>query len=113
MDSLEVEKFIVVVLLKLYKSHLLCCRQSYDVRPNVEYTAFTQPIFYYFTKLANLSDLSTGDVVDNINCGPVTSADAYCYVAQNKRLLKYHSIRYEYNQISKMLRHIMRKNKEP
>lgn len=102
-DSSEVEKCIVVILLKLYKSHLICCKQSYDIRPNGEYNNISNPIFYYFTRLAGLCDLSKGDMIDYINCGPITSSEIYDYVFANKRLLKYKPILKEYNHITDII----------
>ncbi len=102
-DSSEVEKFIAVILLKLYKSHLVCCKQSYDIRPNGAYSKMSNPIFYYFTRLAGLCDLSKGDMIDYINCGPITSNIIFDYVSDNKRLLKYKPILKEYNQITDII----------
>jgi hypothetical protein len=87
-DSLEVEKSIVIILLKLYKSHLICCHQSYDIRPNGEYSELTNPVFYYFTKFAKLPDFSKGNILDYINFGPITSNIIYDYVEKNRRLLE-------------------------
>ena len=54
---LENEKYITLILLKLYRSHLECCNQSYELREINKLDSLDTPIIYAFLRYTNLYDL--------------------------------------------------------
>lgn len=48
------EKYLTLILLKLYKAHLECCNQSYELRPDSELDIISNPILDEFLKTTKL-----------------------------------------------------------
>lgn len=90
------EKYLVLIFLKLYKSHLECCNQSYDLRNKFSNSidTLTDPLLYEYILSTKQKDLSK-------HIEFISSGIAHTWVEQNKGLLSYDKIAIEFQRIEK------------
>jgi len=89
------EQYLTLILLKLYKVHLECCNQSYELRPDSELDTISNPILDEFLKITQLYD--SKKTIEFI-----PSSIAYDWIIKHPYLCKYSPINIEMNEIKKL-----------
>ena len=89
-DPSSCTKYLALVFIKLYRSHLECCNQSYDLRtkPSPSIDKESDPLLFQFISLTKMFDASRS--IEFISSGM-----PYEWIKTNPRLLKDHSIQHE------------------
>lgn len=97
-EKVEHERYLTLIFIKLYRAHLQCCHQSYDLRISGEsYIDQTQdPLLYEFNLLTNT--YKQNEMVPFI-----PSSISYDYVKTHLYLLEYKKIKIEINKIESLL----------
>lgn len=93
------EKYIVLIVLKLYHSHLECCNQSYELRVGGQLDSLRTPILYAFLQYTGQYDL--GKAIKFI-----PSSISYDWVKQNSVLSDFRPIAKEIGRIKKRIKKI-------
>ena len=88
------EKYLTLILLKLYVAHLKCCNQSYELRPDTELDSISNPILDEFIKITRLYDLKKPIEF-------IPSSIAYDWVSKHSDLNKYSAINKEMKKFKK------------
>ncbi|HMU45556.1 MAG TPA: hypothetical protein PKC72_04260 [Chitinophagaceae bacterium] len=94
----EFEKYLTLVLLKIYRCHLTCCNQGYELRNRtsaVGIDSIADPLLFEFNLVAKTFD--NNKPIEFIN-----SAIAFSWVQENKKLLDYNKLKSEYDKIKKI-----------
>ncbi len=91
-DKHELEKYISLVLLKVYKSHLICCSQGYDIGSGYhDQDSLFRPLQYEFYKFSEYKRH------EGLHSGVI-----YEWVQKNNSLLADSLIQNEINEIDKI-----------
>ena len=91
-NEVRSEKYLTLIILKLYRAHLECCNQSYELRKGYKLDSLDTPILFEFIKITKIYDL-------NNPIEFIPSSIAYNLVNKNKELLKYPPIKKEFDLI--------------
>jgi hypothetical protein len=96
-DKTAEEKYLTLIFLKLYRAHMQCCHQSYELRKNsaTNIDSTTDALLYEY-------NLVTKQYSPDERIEFVSSHIAQSWVDSNKYLLKYNRIRIEYDKIKKI-----------
>lgn len=94
------EKYLTLIILKLYRAHLECCNQSYELRPDSELNIVSNPILNEFLKITK--QYSSTKYIEFI-----PSSIAYEWTVKHPYLSEYDDINREIAKIKKL------KNKNP
>ena len=91
LDRPNQEKYLTLLYLKIYRGHLQCCHQSYELRknPSKGIDSITDPLLYEYNLIIKLFD-------SNKSIEMVGSGIAHNWVEKNKGLLSYDKIKREY-----------------
>ncbi len=102
-DSINQEKYLTLLYLKIYRRHLQCCHQSYELRENSAggIDSIADPLLYEYNRITNFFD-------SNKSIERIGSGFAEAWVEKNKRLLSYDKIKQEYKTI-KTIQHNIEK----
>lgn len=95
----EYIKHLTLILVKLYKEHLKCCHQGYELRNKVSIVgidSIADPLLFEFNLVSKIFD--NKKPIEFIN-----SAIAFSWVEQNKQLLDYKKLKSEYDKIKKII----------
>lgn len=95
----DCEKYLTLIILKMYKAHLKCCNQTYEIRNKLSFNREEQPILYQFLKITGIYD-------PNIFVEFIPSSISYQWVKNNQELMKYKPIRSEIREIERILKNI-------
>lgn len=97
------EKYLVLIFLKLYRSHMQCCHQSYDLRTKFsnKIDSITDPLLFEY-------NLVTKQYTNDKPIEFIPSFIAERWVDSHPYLLKYQNIQTEYNKIKKVEDSIVR-----
>lgn len=87
--------YVTLIFLKIYRAHLQCCNQSYDLRDNEPLDSVHTKLLWVFLSLNKLEY----DLTKPIEFIP--SSIAYDFVNKNLHLLRYDSIKKEYSFIKR------------
>lgn len=91
-------KYLVLVLVKVYRTHLKCCHQGYELR-NKPYSlgidSISDPLLYEFNKVSKIFD--PVNRIEFINSGFWQT-----WLENNKHLLEYDKLRKEYQEVEKI-----------
>lgn len=92
------EKYLTLILLKLYHSQLKCCNQSYELRKNnaFQIDSLRDPLIYEFVKITNLYPLNTSREM------LIHSGIGYEWVKKHPEILKYKPVGEAYLEIRKL-----------
>jgi hypothetical protein len=96
-DKEAKEKYLALVYLKLYRAHMQCCHQSYELR-----TKFSNKIDSTSDPLLFEYNLVTKQYNNRKPIEFVPSSIAKVWVDSNQYLLNYNKIKMEYNKIEKV-----------
>ena len=100
----EYGKYLTLVFLKIYRTHLRCCRQGYELRNHISkkenIDSLSDPLLYEFNLISKLFDNSQR--IEFINSGI-----PHIWVEKNKKLLEYDRINKEYKEIEKISKNIL------
>lgn len=105
LDRVACEKYVTLILLKVYKSHIKYGHQSYDLREK-GYGLIENEILIVFLKI-------TDNYFPQEHIEFLPSSISYKWVRKNRKLLKYEPIKQEYKEIKKLKRGIKYKFKYP
>jgi hypothetical protein len=96
-DKAAEEKYLTLIFLKLYRAHMQCCHQSYELRKNsaANIDSISDPLLYEY-------NLATRQFNPDKRIEFVSSHIAQSWVDSNRYLLKYNQIRMEYDKIKKI-----------
>ncbi len=92
-DRKEVEKAVVLILLKLYAEQVKCCHKAYPLWGE----GFTQnkyPVQYYYLKITRECN------PEKYTCGPLKTSMPYLWVMKNPYLSDYAPIKAEMDYIT-------------
>lgn len=91
-DRKNQEKYLTLLYLKIYRGHLQCCHQSYELRKNTSkgIDSIADPLLYEFNLITKAYKSSNPIEI-------VGSSIAFFWVEKNKRLLSYDKIKREYD----------------
>jgi hypothetical protein len=95
----ESEKHLTLIILKLYRSHLECCNQSYELRNNFILNKEEQPILYKY--LIITEEIAVEGFIEFI-----PSSIAYDWVTKKPELLIYEPIKVEFERIRDNIKRI-------
>jgi len=101
-DRVNQEKYLTLVYLKIYRGHLQCCHQSYELRVNLNsigIDSITDPLLFEYNLITNQFD-------NNKRIERISSGIADSWVNKNKKLLSYDKIEGEYKIIKTIQRNI-------
>lgn len=91
-DRENQEMYLTLIYLKIYRGHLQCCHQSYELRANpnpLGIDSITDPLLFEYNLITKQ--------FDNDKPIELISSDiAYSWVDKNKRLLSFEHIKKEY-----------------
>lgn len=93
------EKYLTLIILKLYKTHLECCNQAYELRRENEFENLENPILIAFLKITKLDNPSK-------NMEFIPSSISYDWVMKNKYLYEYFPINQTIKEIDKLIENI-------
>lgn len=100
-NKVELEKYLTLIFIKLYRAHLQCCHQSYELRisdkPYIDQTQ--DPLLYEFNLLTNM--YKQNEIIPFIS-----SRMSYDYVKTHSYLLEYNKIKTEIKKIDRLLHKI-------
>ncbi len=92
----DYEKYLTLIFVKLYSSHLQCCHQSYEIRNSIQTIDTVQDaLVYEFGKMTNF--FTSDKRIEFLSSGMVEN-----WVNQNPRFLTYELINKEMDTIKKM-----------
>ena len=94
-DTAMCEKYLSLILLKLYKSHLNCCHQSYDLKTGRAIDSLNNPIVFAFIKCTRMYNL-------NEPIEFISSSMGYEWVLNNKWVLRDKRLNKEFILIKKL-----------
>jgi hypothetical protein len=96
-------KYLTLIFLKLYRSHMQCCHQSYELREGSieKIDSVKDPLLYEFNRVAKFYN-------DNERPEFISSGISKAYVDSNQYLLQYDKINLEYKKIQKVEDSIMK-----
>ncbi len=91
-DRSNMEKYLTLLYLKIYRGHLQCCHQSYELRKNVSggIDSLSDPLLYEYNFITRF--YNSNKPIEMIGSG---LADVW--VEHNRRLLKDPQIKKEYD----------------
>ena len=97
------KKYLTLIFLKLYRAHMQCCHQSYELREGSieKIDSIKDPLLYVFNDITKLYDHSA-------RIEFVSSAISKNLVDSNQQLLQYDKIKLEYRKIQKVEDSIMK-----
>jgi hypothetical protein len=98
----ELEQYLTLIFLKLYRSHLECCHQSYEIRnsiTNYKIDSLKDPLIYEY-------NLTTKNYKPNALIEFISSDIGYTWTKKNPSLLKYYPIKKEYDIIEQIEKNI-------
>ncbi|KJS05177.1 MAG: hypothetical protein VR77_09260 [Flavobacteriales bacterium BRH_c54] len=98
-DKNASEQYITLIILKLYRSHLECCNQAYEIRKTNIIDKEEQPLLYQFIILSNIIDVN--EIKEFL-----PSSIGYDFVMEKPSLRKYKAIDNEMNTINRILKRI-------
>lgn len=93
-DPIASEKYLTLILLKLYNAHLECCNQSYELRKNFTLDSLQTPILYWFLEITEIYEADK--MIEFI-----PSSIAYEWVVKNPKLIEDKFIKHEIKLIKK------------
>lgn len=93
-DSSAYQRYITLIILKLYRSHLECCNQTYELRQDFKLDSMQTPILFAFLDFTRLYDISRPIEF-------IPSSIAYKWVQERPTLLNYPPIQEEVEKIKK------------
>ena len=105
LDRHNQEKYLTLLYLKIYRGHLQCCHQSYEIRVKpyvVGIDSIADPLVFEFNLITKQFD-------NNKRIEMITSGLAHSWVESNKRLLKYDLIKKEYKTIKEIEENITKR----
>lgn len=93
----EYVKYLTLILVKLYRTHLKCCHQGYEIRnkPRKGIDSIADPLLYEFNLISKTFD--NNKPIEFINSGI-----GHSWLEENKQLLKYDRLKKEYEEIEKI-----------
>lgn len=95
----EGEKYIVLIILKLHRSHLECCNQTYELRQkygNYTIEGITSPILQEFLRFTK--NYKNNELIEFL-----PSSIAYNWIEKNGNIFKYELITEEFKKIKALL----------
>ena len=92
----SVKKILVLVLLKVYRSHLYCCNQAYAIGNKSEVDSLVNPVLFNFYKISDFS----------ISNELVLSSDIYNWVMTKNEHITWQPIKEEIDKIQVRLNKI-------
>jgi hypothetical protein len=101
-DRQNQERYLTLIYLKIYRGHLQCCHQSYELRakPNgIGIDSIADPLLFEYNLITKQFDNNKG--IEMIN-----SAIADTWVERNKNLLSDNQIKKEYRLIKTIQKNI-------
>ena len=101
-DQQNQEKYLTLIYLKIYRGHLQCCHQSYELRakPNsIGIDSISDPLLFEYNLITKLFD-------NNSRIEIITSGIADTWVERNKNLLSDDQIKKEYRLIKTIQKNI-------
>lgn len=101
-DRQNQEKYLTLLYLKIYRGHLQCCHQSYELRvkPNsIGIDSIADPLLFQYNLIIKQFD-------NNKSIEMITSNIADTWVEKNKNLLTYDQIKKEYKIIKTFQKNI-------
>ncbi len=93
-DKKEVEKYVVLVMLKLYAEQVRCCHKAFQIWGD-GCTEDKEPLTYYYLKITNECNPDKKNA-----CLPFKSSMSYLWVMKNSSLLDYAPIKAEMDYIT-------------
>lgn len=96
MDKKEAENFVMLILLKVYKSQLECCKMGYNLAVSgckKEYNT----IVYLFIKMSKFCNMNS-----KMDCTYISSTVPYNWVKSHQEYFSYSSIQIELDNIEKL-----------
>ena len=94
----EYVKYLTLILVKVYRTHLKCCHQGYELRNNTHgkgIDSIADPLLYEFNLISK--------IYDNINrIEFINSAIGHTWLEENKQLLEYDKLKKEYLEVEKI-----------
>lgn len=97
------EVLLTIIFLKLYRSHLECCHQSYESRTNIPHTgnidSIADPLLYEYNLIINFFDNSRQ--IEFINSGI-----AHSWAEKNRNLLENKIVKKEFEEIERISKNI-------
>jgi hypothetical protein len=93
-NKADEEKYLTLIFLKLYRAHMQCCHQSYELRKKLatNIDSVTDALLYEYNLVTK--QYSLDEPIEFVPSHIVQS-----WVDSNKHLLKYNQIRMEYDKI--------------
>lgn len=98
----EYEKYLTLIFLKIYRTHLQCCHQGFELRNSIKkgnIDSLTDPLLYEFNLISNFFDNS--NTIEFINSGISIN-----WLEKNKKFLEYDEIKKEYEIFLKIYKDI-------
>jgi len=92
----SIKKLLVLVLLKVYRSHLYCCNQAYAIKNELEVDSLVNPVLFNFYKVSDFS----------ISNELVLSSDIYNWVITKNEHTAWQPIKEEIDKIQVRLNKI-------
>ncbi|MNE65966.1 hypothetical protein D3C80_1614920 [compost metagenome] len=94
----EINKYILLISLKVYREQLLCCKQSYNLADYIN-----NPIAKCTLAIINACENRSADSTQ-FDCDFVSSFLVYDYVKKNKELMEVHEIKKEMQLVESLMR---------
>jgi hypothetical protein len=90
----ETEKYVMLILLKVYKAQLICCKMGFNLSDNGFARDYNTIVFLFiqFTKFCNIKS--------ELECTYISSAIVYSWVSEHDQYLNYEPIKKELAEIT-------------
>lgn len=102
-DRKEYEKQLALIFIKLYRAHIECCNQSYELRNSLPLDRRQDPLIYAFILLTNYFQAEKPTEF-------ISSSIAYKWIQENPHITDNASIREQIDVIEKILRNLEEKD---
>lgn len=89
----EAEKYVMLILLKVYKAQLSCCKMGYNLSDN-GFSKDYNIIVYLFIKITNFCNMKS-----KMECSYISSAVTYTWVNSHSQFSSYVPIKRELEEI--------------